>query len=256
MKSRLMQLLHDNRGVAKAMAPAARIVQAAGTREATVYIYDPIVSSQAEAEWWGGVAAQDLVPQLAKIEADTINLRINSPGGDVFAAQAISTALQQHPATVVAHIDGIAASAATAIACACDQVVMAEGAMYMIHNAWTIAVGDRNALMDTAALLEKIDNVLAQGYAARSGKSAADIAAMMDAQTWFTAQEAIDAGLADSMAQTKAKAQAWNLTAYAKAPPPEPPPPPATAAPQEPAPEAGFFMSETNANRLRLALLA
>lgn len=256
MKSRLMQLLHDNRGAAKAMAPAARIVQAAGAREATVYIYDPIVGDQFEAELFGGVSAQDLVPQLAKLEADTINLRINSPGGDVFAAQAISTALKQHPAQVIAHIDGIAASAATAIACACDQVVMAEGAMYMIHNSWTLAVGDRNALMDTAALLEKIDTVLAQGYASRSGKSVADIAAMMDAETWFTAAEAIDLGLADSMAQTKAKAQAWNLAAYAKAPPPEPPPPPAAPAPQEPAPEAGFFMSETNARRLRLALLA
>jgi len=246
MNTKLLQLLRDNRGAAKALAPAARIQQAADSKEATVYIYDAIVSSEWEAEYWGGVCPQDLVPQLKALDADVVNLRINSPGGDVFAAQAICTAIKQMGANVIAHIDGVAASAATAIACACDEVVMADGAMYMIHNAWTIALGDRNDFLETAALLEKIDGTLADAYAARAGKKKEDMAALMDAETWFTAQEAIDIGLADRKADTKAKAQAWNLSAYSKAP----------AAPEpkdEPEP-AGLHMSTANANRLRLLI--
>lgn len=247
MKSKLIQLLLENRGLAK--LPASRI-QASG-KEATVYIYDPIVSDQWEAEYFGGVCPQDLVPKLKEIDAEVINLRINSPGGDVFAAQAICTALKQHSAKVIAHIDGVAASAATSIACACDEVVMADGAMYMIHNAWTIALGDRNDFIETAALLEKIDGTLADAYATRTGNKKEEMAALMDAETWFTAKEAIDIGLADKMAETKAK-NAWNLSAYAKAPPPDP----QQKTPiEEPAP-AGFFMSDANANRLRLALIA
>jgi ATP-dependent protease ClpP protease subunit len=249
MNSKLLQLLRDNRATAKALSPAARIV--AVDKEATIYIYDAIVGSEWEAEYFGGVCPQDIVPQLKALDAEVINLRINSPGGDVFAAQAICTALKQHKAKVIAHIDGVAASAATSIACACDEVVMADGAMYMIHNAWTIALGDRNDFMETAALLEKIDGSLADVYAARTGKKKDEIAALMDAETWFTADEAIAIGLADRKADAKAK-NAWNLAAYAKAPPPDPD----KTEPQEEPATAGFFMAETNANRLRLALIA
>ena len=250
MNSKLLKLLSENRSAAKAIAPSSRIVQSAGSKEATLYIYDPIVSDATEAEFFGGVCPQDLVPQLLALDAEVINLRINSPGGDVFAAQAISTALKQHPAKVVAHIDGVAASAATAIACACDEVVIAEGSLYMIHNAWTMALGDRNDFLETAALLEKIDGMLADTYVARTGKEKEELSALMDAETWFTADEAVEMGFADRKAETKAK-NAWNLSAYAKAPPPDP----ANEPKDEPA-AAGFFMSETNANRLRLALVA
>lgn len=247
MKSKLNQLLLENRGRAK---PPANRIQASG-KEATIYIYDPIVSDQWEAEYFGGVCPQDLVPQLKEIDAEIINLRINSPGGDVFAAQAICTALKQHAAKVIAHIDGIAASAATSIACACDEVVMADGAMYMIHNAWTIALGDRNDFLETAALLEKIDGTLADVYAARTGMKKEEVSALMDAETWFSAQEAIDIGLADKKAETKAK-NTWNLSAYAKAPTPDP----EQSNQQEEPADAGFFMSYSNANRLRLAMIA
>lgn len=253
MTSKLKLLLLQNRGAAKALAPAHRISQAAGSKEATVYIYDPIVSDQWEAEYFGGVCPQDIVPQLVAIDADVIHLRINSPGGEVFAAQAICTAIKQHSAKVIAHIDGIAASAATAIACACDEVEMADGAMYMIHNGWMIAMGDRNDFTEAAALLEKVDGMLAAMYAARTGKKQDEMAALMDAETWFTADEAITAGLADRKAETKAKAQAWNLSAYAKAPPPPDPEPAEPEHHEEPA-AAGFFMSTANANRLRLLL--
>lgn len=255
MKSKLRQLLADNRGRAKALAPQTRIVHAAASKEATVYMYDPIVSDRWEAEYFGGVCPQDFVPALVALDVDTIHLHINSPGGDVFAAQAMATAIKQHKAKVVAHIDGVAASAATSIACACDEVVMADGAMYMIHNAWTIALGDRNDFRETADLLEKIDGALADAYAGRTGRDKTEMAGYMDAETWFTAQEAIDIGLADRLADTKAKAQAWNLSAYAKAPPPgEPDPDPGPSEHQQEPAAAGFFMSAANANRLRLLL--
>lgn len=246
--NKLTQLLRDNRVVAKARDPA-RIVQAAGSREATVYLYDPIVSDAWEAEYFGGVCPQDFVPALNAIDADVINLRINSPGGVVFAARAMATAIKQHKAKVIAHVDGLAASAATEIACACDEVVMSAGSMYMIHNGWTIAMGDRNDFTAVAELLQKCDDDIAQTYASRSGKKKEEMAALMDAETWFTADEAIAIGLADRKADTKAKAQAWNLSAYANAPPPSDEPE------QEPAP-AGFFMSSANANRLRLLQIA
>ncbi len=212
-----------------------------------------IVKSSVEAEWWGGVASQALVPELRALDVDVVNLRIDSPGGDVFAAQAISTAIKQLGAKVIAHIDGLAASAATIIACACDEVVMADGAMYMIHNGWTVAYGNRHDFAKVADLLEKIDGTIAETYATRSGKDHDEMAALMDAETWFTADEAIEAGLVDRKADTKAQARTWNLSAYAKAPPPDPA---ATEKPIEKPAPAGFFMSEANANRLRLALIA
>src|SRR5437868_1934911 len=158
----LLSLLNDNR---QARGRVARIEQKASSREATLYLYDVIVSSEWEAEYFGGITAQQLVPQVDQLDVDTIHVRINSPGGDVFAAQSIAAALERHKAKVVAHIDGLAASAATAIAVACDEVYMAAGSMFMIHNAWTFAVGDKNDFMDTAALLEKVDSTLADRYA-------------------------------------------------------------------------------------------
>lgn len=261
MKSKLMQLLLQNRGAAKAIAPNERMVQAEGSKEATIYIYDPIVSDQWEADYFGGICPQNLVPELAALDADVINLRINSPGGDVFAAQAICTALKQHHAKVIAHIDGIAASAATSIACACDEVVMADGAMYMIHNAWTHAMGDRNDFIQTANLLEKIDGTLAAAYAKRTGMTVEDVSAAMDKETWYTSDEAVAAGFADSKAATKAKAQAWNLAAFANtpkalaAPPPHEPPAEAKQEPKQEPATAGFFMSSANENKLRLTLI-
>ena len=219
MNSRLLQLLVENRAQSLKNGPQSRIVQAAGSDEATLYLYDVVVGDRLTAEYWGGVCAQDLVPQIAAIEASTINLRINSPGGDVFAAQAICTALKQHSARVVGHIDGVAASAATAIACACDDVVMAAGGLYMIHNAWTFAMGNRNDLQKTVDLLVKVDGQLATQYSAKTGKSNEQVMTWMDAETWFTAEEALAEGFANSIAAEDKKAQAtWNLSAYNHAP--------------------------------------
>lgn len=186
--------------------------------ETTIYIYEPIVSDDLTAEFYGGVSAQSMVPQIRAIQGGTIHLRISSPGGDVFAAQAIVQAIRDTKAKVIAHIDGLAASAATVIATAADEVEMSDGGLYMIHNAWTFAIGNANDMMETAALLEKCDGIIASQYAKRTGKEIDAIKALMDAETWFTAEEAKEAGLIDSIAEGKKPSASWDLSAYANAP--------------------------------------
>ena len=215
---KLLQLLHENRAVPRLRALAPLVEQAKGSDEATIYLYDMVVATSVESEYWGGVSAQDLVPQIRALKAKTIHVHINSPGGDVFAAQAIGTTLKQTGARTIAHIDGYAASAATDISCACDEVEIAPGAMYMIHNAWTFAFGNRHDLADTMALLEKVDANLADKYKSFTKGDREQIVQWMDAETWFTADEAIAAGFATRLAEEKAIESSWNLSAYGKAP--------------------------------------
>lgn len=219
--TRLLQLLQDNR---RPFRPVEAHIRAqAGSDEATVYLYDVIVGDRLTAEWWGGVCPQDLVPALAAIEASTIHLRINSPGGDVFAAQAISQALREHPARIVGHVDGLAASAATDIACACEEVVMGPAAMYMIHQAWVLAMGNEDDMLATAALLHKVDDALIAEYVAYTGRSVETVTAWVKAETWFSAAEAVEHGFAHRIAEPAKKPAAaaqgaWNLKAYAAFP--------------------------------------
>lgn len=193
---------------------------------ATLYLYDAIVSDDISAEYFGGVSAESLVPQIRSIKGGTLHLRINSPGGDVFAAQAIVQAIRDSGARVIAHVDGYAASAATVIATAADEIEMSDGAMYMIHCAWSFAMGNADDMLETAALLDKIDGVIAGQYAKKAGKSADEMKTLMDAETWFTAQEAVDAGLVDRVAESPKVKASWDLSAYAKAPAHKPEPEP------------------------------
>lgn len=208
MHRKLLNLARDNRGKGTGLRS-----EVAGDT-ATIYVYDVIDS------FWG-VSAADLAAQLSGITAPNIALRINSPGGDVFEARAMMTALNEHPATVTAKIDGLAASAASVLALAASSVEIAEGGFYMIHQAWTFALGNADDLRTTAELLTKVDGSLVNDYAAKTGKSADEITAWMKAETWFTAQEAVDAGFANAIMPTSgssAKASAFNLAAYEKAP--------------------------------------
>jgi ATP-dependent Clp protease protease subunit len=215
--NRFLALLADNR---KVQGPRGLRVQAAdGADEATVYVYDMIVDSALEAEWWGGVAPETFAKELAGITAGTIRLRINSPGGSVFAARAMQAALREHPATVVVHIDGYAASAASVLMLVGDRVIAGDGAMVMIHKAWTLGWGNEDDLRATADLLGKIDGTLVDSYAAKTGRDKDEIAAWMAAETWFTAAEAVEAGLVDEVATDAASAEnriAWNLKALGR----------------------------------------
>ncbi len=194
--------------------------------EATLYLYDVIVSDDLTAEWLGGVSPETFSKTLAAIDASTIHLRINSPGGDVFAARAIEQAIRGHRARVVAHVDGYAASAASIVAIAADEVEIAKGGFFMIHDSWTIALGNKDDLLEVAALLEKVDGTLAQTYADETGQKLEDVVAMMAAETWLTGEEAVELGFADRLAVAPEKASRttarmesrWDLSAYAHAP--------------------------------------
>jgi ATP-dependent protease ClpP protease subunit len=188
-----------------------------------LFVYDVIVDSDATADWIGGVSAETVVKQLRAMTGP-VEMRINSPGGDVFAARAIQAAMDAYDGEIVTYVDGYAASAASILAVAADRCVMASGAFMMIHKAWTIAMGNADEFMQSAALLEKIDGSLAETYAAKAGGDVATYAEMMRAETWFTAAEAVSAGLADEIAAKAPKAaQKWDLSAYA-APPAAPTP--------------------------------
>lgn len=189
----------------------------------TIFVYDMIVSDEAEAEWFGGVSATAFAKALSTMSGP-ISLRINSPGGDVFAARAMASAMKEYGSDITAYVDGYAASAASVLAVAANRCVMADGSFMMIHNAWTMTIGNGEDHLQTAALLEKIDASLAATYATKSGKDAAVFKDYMAAETWFTAEEAIAVGLADEMAvdgkaaKNKAAAPLWNLAAFDKAP--------------------------------------
>jgi len=159
--------------------------------EAVIRIYDEI--------WWLGVNAIDLIAELDQITASVIRVEINSPGGDVFDGIAIYNALRSHPAKVTTRVDGIAASIASVIFQAGDRRVVQPSGQLMIHNAWTVAVGDANDLDDVAAILRQQDTVIAGIYAARSGRPVDEFRTMMDAETWMTAERAVAEGLADEI---------------------------------------------------------
>ncbi len=189
--------------------------------EATIYLYDMIVSTDVEAEWWGGVSPQAFVKALNDITAPTIHLRVNSPGGSVFAARAIEQAVRMHSSKVIAHVDGLAASAASFLIMAADEIRMAPGSFLMIHKAWTWTAGNANDLRKEADLLEQIDASLVKTYATRSGQDAEAIAQWMADETWIEADRAVELGLANSVADTKAaNAVKWDTSAFKNAPPP------------------------------------
>ena len=184
----------------------------------TIYIYDMICGDELEAEYFGGVSPKGFIDALSTMTG-TVHIRINSPGGDVFGGKAIAQAIREYKGEIIVHVDGLAASAASIIAIAAPKIIMAPGSMMMIHNAWTMAVGNADDLMETASLLAKIDRTLAEAYASRSNGSSATFAAMMSAVTWFTPQEALDAGLATEIAPEKVAAMAeWDLSVFNSAP--------------------------------------
>lgn len=214
MRNGLMALIANNRGRGMFRAEA-------GKDEATVWLYDVIVSD----DYWGGVSAINLAKELAALrDVPTVHLRINSPGGDVFAGRAMETIIREHPGKVIAHIDGYAASAASYVALAADEKRIASGAMYMIHKAWTLGWGNSDDLLKTAALLEQIDESLVKTYAEATGQDVDQIRDWMRAETWFSAEDAVKYGFADSIAETNtSNRSAWDLSAYERPPEDEAP---------------------------------
>lgn len=174
-------------------------------QSAEVQIYEDV-----GAGWFGGVTAKDFSKDLKDAGAvQTIDVRIASYGGDVNDGLAIYRMLAEHKARIVVHIDGVAASIASVIAMAGDEIVMAEAGSLMIHEGWTIAGGHAADLRAVADHLEKSSAQMADIYAQRSNKPVQQIKDWMAATTWFYGQEAVDAGFAQRVeANVKAAASA------------------------------------------------
>lgn len=242
--NKLLQLLNAN---ARADRKGPSIKADASGDVGQVYVYDVIDS------YWGA-SAKDLVEALASMAGKPVALHINSPGGDVFEARAMVAALRAHDGPVTSYIDGLAASAATYLALAGDQVHITDGGMFMVHNSWTLAWGNKSELRSTADLLEKIDGTIAADYMRKTSAKSDQVAQWMNDETWFTAQEAKDAGFIDvidgAADAPDAKANRWNLSAYANAPKLEEPPPQ-----PDPADLAAQADRQSRLNRSRFALL-
>lgn len=176
------------RGASKPAAPRME----ATDKEATVYIYDVIDS-------WGFDINTFAIALQEAGDLETINVRINSPGGNAFDGAAIYNLLKEHKAEIVVKIDGQAASAASIIAMAGDRILMGEAAEIMIHNPWVFVIGDSNELMKVADDLKKMEARFARAYAKRSGQDEKKIRTMMDDETYMGPDEAIEMGFATGM---------------------------------------------------------
>ncbi|MCY1333639.1 ATP-dependent Clp protease proteolytic subunit [compost metagenome] len=168
--------------------------------DTTITIYEPIGY-----DWWTGegVTAKRIAGALRAIGSDVdVTVNINSPGGDVFEGLAIYNLLREHKGKVTVNIIGLAASAASFIAMAGDEIRIGRAAFLMIHNAWLIAMGNRNDLREIADWLEPFDMTLADIYAQRTGIDLDDIVKQMDAETWIGGREAVDKGWADAFLES------------------------------------------------------
>ncbi|HDX0789759.1 head maturation protease, ClpP-related [Stenotrophomonas maltophilia] len=170
-------------------------VRAAGNDANSISIYDSIGE-----DWEGtGVTAKRISAALRAIGDKDVVVNINSPGGDFFEGVAIYNLLREHQGRVTVQVMGLAASAASVIAMAGDEILMGDGSFLMIHNAWAVAIGNRHDMADAAKLLEPFDTAMAKVYAARSGVTEAEAARMMDEETWIGAAQAVEDGFADGL---------------------------------------------------------
>lgn len=178
-----------------------RINADAGDSEAEILIYGDIGGG-----WWDeGITGETITNQIADLDVDTINVRINSGGGLVFEGLAIYQALARHSSKIVVHIDSIAASIASVIAMAGDEIRISEGANLMIHKPWSGMWGDADAFRKEADVLDQLQAGLINIYEARTGAKRADLEEWVNAETWFLGQAAVDKGFADVMVPAKKK---------------------------------------------------
>lgn len=165
-----------------------------------------------------GITARDFHDELKAVTAERIDLRINSPGGDVFDAVAIYNMLRDHPATVRSTVVSLAASAASFIALAGDERVINRHAQMMIHDAWGLAIGNAADMRKAGDFLDRQSEVIAGIYAERAGEDVAHWRSLMAEETWFTDQEAVDAGLVTAVTGEPAPQNAFDLSVFRNPP--------------------------------------
>ena len=178
-------------------SPSLKAVAQDEKTENSISILDPIGKDF----WTGeGVTAKRIAGALRAIGSDKdVTVNINSPGGDLFEGMAIYNILREHKGNVTVKVLGVAASAASTVAMAADHIEIARAGFFMVHNAWIVAMGNRNDLQDAALWLEPFDLAMAEIYAARTGLDMRAVQKKMDAETWINGTAAVDEGWADEL---------------------------------------------------------
>ena len=197
------------------LSPGTWRVNKTSDQNAEVFLYGDIGG------WGDGISADILAREITGLNVETIDVRLNSGGGSVFEGQAIYNALNRHPAKIIMNIDGIAASIASVIAMAGDQINITEGSHVMIHKPWSMAMGDAESMRKEAEVLDSLESGIVDIYAARTGKDRKQLENWIGQETWFKGQAAVDAGFADAVIPAKRKEKAAKssiLALYAHTP--------------------------------------
>lgn len=151
----------------------------------------------------GGISADDFRDCMKDHAGANVTIHLDSEGGSVTDGLAMYNAIMQHEGEVTVHIDTIAASIATVIACAADKVVMNSNAKYMVHRCWTVAMGNCKDFRSTADIMELMDKDISRAYSERTGRGEDEMLAMMDAETWMSAEDALAQGFVDEVYEVK-----------------------------------------------------
>jgi len=178
--------------------PKFYALEQTGNNETTVTLYDEIGAF--------GAGSKEFLSNLGKLSGQHIHLRINSPGGSVIEGTAIYNSLRRHEGGLTVHIDALAASMASVVAMSGSPVFIADNALLMIHNPWTVSMGESKDLRKEADLLDKLKSTLVNAYVRKTGMDAEEIAKMMDEETWLDAVEAVALGFADAIEEGVAAA--------------------------------------------------
>lgn len=193
MQKKNATLMSPMAAAVQALSASWYSIQAKANNSAEIWLYDEI------GRW--GISAKQFAQELKALgDIKHIDLRIHSPGGDVFEGLAIYNLLKNHPAKVTTHIDGLAASMGSVIAMAGDIINMPENAMMMIHKPWGIQGGDADDMRQYAELMDKMETSMIGAYR-RTGLSDDELKALLKQETWYTGAEAVAAGFADNVTQ-------------------------------------------------------
>jgi len=185
-------------------------VQAKADKEAEVWIYEAIGEG-----WFGGISAKQFAKDIKELgDIEKITVRLNSPGGDVFEGNAIYNILKQHKARVIVFIDGLAASIASVVAMAGDEIYIADNAMMMIHNAWGFVMGYASDMRKAADMLDKVDGSIVTTYMKRTKLDEQKIKDLMVAETWMNSKEALENGFVDEITDALEVAAYFDLSKF------------------------------------------
>jgi len=171
-----------------------------------VYLYDEVGSY--------GVSAKEFVDDIKLLKGKDIYLHINCVGGEVFDGMAIYNTLKKYKGKVIAYVEGIAASMGSIIPLAADEIIMSENSLYMIHNAWGGAMGEAKDMRKTATLLDKLSSEIANIYSKKTGLPLSQIEDMMDEETWFNSEEALEYGFIDRVSDAVMVAAKYDISKF------------------------------------------